>query len=735
MKGARSGSEHRPAMSALLARVGWATARHPWRTIGTWLAVLGTAVGLAAVFGAGTHDVYDIPGAPSQTASTLIEQRFPEQGGTSARVVLHRPDGTTLEAAALTALTARLATVEHVIGVLPPRISQDGRTALLDLRYDIAVNDLTGSEGVDALTAAIEPTQRAGYQVDLGGELPENFSKPGGTAEVIGILAALGILVLAFGNLIAAGLPVAVALVGLGLGMSCVRLLAAVTDVSNTAPTIAVMVGIGVGVDYALLLVTRFAETLRAGYSVPQSAAVATATAGQSVVFAGTTVLASLLGLRFAGLPIYASYGYATLLVVLAIMLTSVTLVPALCGLAEARVLDRRSRARVRRGAPVRGGRAVTLTHRWATRVGRSPLPWALAALVLLLTLAAPALDMRTWPQDAGSQPTSKTTRRAYDQIATAFGPGANGPLVLVADLGRLPAADLERVVDGVQRTRGVSVVGAPVLSPAGDLALIPVEPATGPQDVATSDLLVRLRDTLPASVHVGGLTAVYKDIADILDRRLAVVVMFVVALALVLLTAVFRSVVVAVKAALMNLLSVAAAYGVMVALFQWGWGVSLLGLPHAVAVSSFVPVLMFAVLFGLSMDYEVFLLSRIREHWLATGHNRNSVVEGLAGTGRVITSAAAIMVAVFAAFALDSDIVVKMTGVGMATAVLLDASLVRMVLVPATMALLGRANWWLPAWLDRLLPHLDVEGLGAHPSARTPGADPPPRSCPGARR
>lgn len=718
-------------VSALLARIGTFAAVHPWRVIWGWLAGLVLVAGLAAGFGAGTHDDYEIPGARSELAGRLVQDRFPEQNGADARVVLHRPDGASLDPGDVETLRERLEQLPGVSAVAPARRSEDGATALIAVQYRVQVNDMPGSTGVDGLRSAAAPLEQAGLQVELGGQVPENFTSPGGTAEVIGMLAALAILVLAFGNLVAAGLPIAVALVGLGVGMSAVRLLAGVTDVSTTAPTIATMVGIGVGVDYALLLVTRYAEGLRSGLPVAAAVAAANATAGQSVVFAGSTVLASLLGLRFAGLPIYSSYGYATLLVVTAIMAASVTLVPALCAMAGPRVLGRRARRRLQAGRAVRTSRAITRTHRWARRVGARPLPWALGTLAVLLLLAAPSLDMRTWPQDAGSQPTSNTTRRAYDLIAAQFGPGANGPLVLVADLTVLPADRLEPALSAAAAVPGVHSVTPPLLNPAKDLALVGLEPDTGPQDVATEALINRLRAELPAGVEVGGLTAAYADIARLLDSRLPLVVAFVVALALLLLTAVFRSIVVAVKAALMNLLSVAAAYGVMVAVFQWGWGVGPLGLPHPVPVSSFVPVLMFAVLFGLSMDYEVFLLSRIRELWLATGDARGSVVEGLAGTGRVITSAAAIMVAVFAAFAFDADVIVKMTGVGMASAVLLDATAVRLVLVPSTMALLGRLNWWLPRWLDRLLPRLDVEGR--QPSTRVPR--PAPEPTPGAGR
>jgi RND superfamily putative drug exporter len=483
------------------------------------------------------------------------------------------------------------------------------------------------------------------------------------------------------------------------------------------------------------LLVTRFVEGLRAGLPVPDAAARANGTAGVSVVFAGTTVLVSLIGLRLADLSTYTTVGIATLLVVLSVMLTSITLVPALCGLVGRRVLGRRARrapgADAAAGRPRAAEPGATATARWAHRVGRRPWPWALGALTLLLVLAAPVLGMRTWPQDAGSQPESNTTRIAYDLVADEFGPGANGPFLLAVDLtgtaGSAGQTVVSQLTERVAADPGVAAVAPPVLNPAGDAALIIVQPTTGPQDEATVELLHRLRAELPQTVRVTGLTAVFADISDRLADRLWVVIAFVVGVSLLLLTAAFRSVIVAVKAAAMNLLSVAAAYGVMVAIFQWGWGAELLGLPHAVAISSWVPILMFTILFGLSMDYQVFLLSRIREDYLATDDPRGSVVRGLAGTGRVITCAAAIMVAVFVGFGLDADPVVKMMGVGMAVAVLIDATVVRMVLVPATMSILGRANWWLPRWLDRVLPHLDTEGSDPRPvgSADPTGGDP----------
>ncbi len=597
------------------------------------------------------------------------------------------------------------------------RPSEDGDTALIPVRYLVPVTDFKGTEAIDALWTAAEPASDKGLQVELGGQVAENIQAPSGTAEAIGIVAALIIMVLALGSIVAAGLPLVVALFGLGAGMSVIYLLAAVTDISVTAPTVATMVGLGVGIDYALLLVSRFTEGLRRGLSTVDAAAEATETAGASVLVAGSTVLISLFGLAFAGLATYTSFGYATFVTVSFVMLSALTLVPALCGLAGRRMLPRKER----RGLKVEIKQ--NLTERFARAVAAKPWPVAIVGLLVLLALAAPVLGMRTWPQDAGSQPTSNTTRQAYDLISSEYGAGANGPLVVAIDLRKVAPDTLPALVEKLRTEPGIAAVTPPVTNAANDAAVIFIEPATGPQDERTTELLDRLRaDVLPADAKTTGLVAVFADIVDRLADRLWVVVVFVVAMSLLLLTVLFRAPVVALKAAAMNLLSVAAAYGVITAVFQWGWGATWLGLPGAVPVSSWVPILMFAVLFGLSMDYEVFLLSRVREYWLATGDAHGSVVRGLASTGRVITSAAAIMVAVFIGFALDPDVTVKMVGTGMAVAVLIDATIVRMFLVPAVMTLLGKGNWWIPRWLDRILPRFSVE---SHSPQEEPGPAP----------
>jgi RND superfamily putative drug exporter len=679
-----------------LHRLGLATARHPWRTIAAWVIVL-VALGAAATTWGGTpRDDWNVPGARAQTGIEQLRAHLPAAGGTVAQVVVH--DRSALDPAVLDTTRAGLGALRHALPVDAPQISADGDTALFTVRYDVPATDPDVMGTLEPLEDATRTARDAGYRVEFGGELPGTATELAGRGELIGIGVALLLLVIAFGSVLAAGLPIAVALGGLVAGSSGIALLAGLTDVSTSAPTIATMVGLGVGIDYALLLVTRHVERLRAGLTPVQAAAVATATAGRSVVGAGLVVLVSLLGLRLAKLPTYDSFGFATGLTVLGVMVAAVTLVPALCALAGPRLLSRRSRRRAAGATVARPQVSAGITARVVAGVARRPVVWGLLALVTLLALAAPALGMRTWPQDGGSQPTSLTTRQAHDLIGAEYGPGANGTLTLVADRDRLGADEVTALHAQVDALSDVVASTPVVTSPDGRLAVWDVQPRTAPTETATTDLIDQLRDdVLPAGVEVTGGTALLADISTMLGERLWIVVGFVVAMSVLLLTVMFRSVVVPLKAAAMNLLSIGAAYGVMTLVFQHAWGSALLGVDHAVPVSSWVPILMFTVLFGLSMDYEVFLLSAVRESWLSTGDARGSVVAGVASTARVISMAAAIMVAVFLGFATEQELVVKMLGVGLAVAVGLDATLVRLVLVPATMTLLGRWNWWAP--------------------------------------
>ncbi|WP_457254378.1 MMPL family transporter [Pedococcus sp. P5_B7] len=697
-----------------LYRLGHGAAAHPWRTLGAWVVLALVVVGLAATIGGTPQDDYNVPGARSQVGIDQLRAHLPGAGNTAARVVVHDRTGARPTDASLAELATRLQAMPHVVQVFPAERSADGDTAVVNVSYDAPVTDPDLMGNLDPMEAAVAPLRATGVQVELGGELPESAAAPmAGRGELIGIVAALVILVFAFGSVVSAGLPIGTALVGLGVGSAGITLLAAATDVSTAAPMVATMVGLGVGIDYALLLVTRHAEYLAQGFSVTESAGRAAATAGRSVVFAASTVLVSLMGLRLAGLPVYSSFGFSTGIAVLSVMAASLTLVPVLCRFAGRRLLPRSVRRAARRSdtgdvvaKPVR----MPLTARWAVKVAKRPLLWAMSAAIVMLTLAVPALDMRTWPQDPSSQSTELTTRRAYDLVSAEFGAGTNGPLTVVVDRTRLDESAVTGLARDLEARADIVAVTPAVTSPDSAITVFDAIPAFGPTDERTAGLVRAVRAQLPAGAELTGGTAFFADIAEMLAGRLWIVIAFVVAVSVLLLAMVFRSVVIPVKAAVMNLLSIGAAYGVLTAVFQWGWATDLLGLDHPLAVSSWVPILMFAILFGLSMDYEVFLLSRIREDWARTGDSHGSVVRGLSATGRVISSAAAIMVAVFLGFASEVDVVVEQLGVGMAVAILLDATVVRMVLVPATMSLLGDWNWWVPRWLDRVLPHVRAE-------------------------
>ncbi|MCU1397171.1 MAG: transporter [Acidimicrobiales bacterium] len=524
------------------------------------------------------------------------------------------------------------------------------------------------------------------------------------------------VLLVAFGSVIAAGIPIGTAVFGIFIGLSLIGLMAGATDVPAVSTLLATMIGLGVGIDYSLFVVTRHRSFLQEGHSPADAAGLANATSGSAVLFAGTTVVIALAGLRFAGIPGIAVMGLASAVVVVVAMLAAVSLLPALLGLAG----DRIDRFHVggRRKTVSSGSATTTWSARWAHVVSQRPWRFLVASLAVLLVLAVPVMSMRTGVADDGNADPSLTYRKAYDMLSEGFGRGFGGPLTIVID-GDHVAAQADAARDAISRTPGVVRVIPAIVDPAGDTAIIIAIPTTSPQDSATAQLVHRLRSTvLPAVLdgsgahgYVTGQTAASIDISDRLSARLPLFIAAVIGLSFLLLMVVFRSLLVPLKAALMNLLSIGAAYGAVVAVFQWGWGKGLVGLHETVPISPFLPMIMFAVLFGLSMDYEVFLLSRIREEFSKTGDSRSSVVDGLGGTARVITSAALIMISVFASFLLVPDVEIKMFAVGLTVAVLVDATIVRMVLVPATMELMGDANWWLPGWLDRLLPNIDIEG------------------------
>ncbi len=591
-------------------------------------------------------------------------------------------------------------------------VSSDGRVAMIRLQYPV-IDELDPIDLENLKGIAVEAGPGSGLRLETSGDLFFAFEESEtNVGELLGLLAAGVILLLAFGSVIAMGLPIGIALIGLGVGVSALSLVTLIIDIPSFAPVVGAMVGLGVGIDYSLFLVTRHREFLVLGFTVEESVGKAVATAGQSVIVAGGVVVIAILGLAVSGIPFMTAAGVAVSLIVAVMVAASVTLLPALLGLAGHRVNGLRSRRRESLADRAAGHR----WHRWGGHVSRHAWGYAIGGTALLLALAAPALSLRLGFPDEGALPDSRTERRAFDLLADGFGSGINGPLVIVVDTSADPEV-VEPLAAAIKADPGIASVSAAEVNADGSVTTLVAIPSTSPQDAATVATIDRIRaEVFPsvlggrqATAHVGGQTATWGDLGDRVGDRLPVFILAVVLLSFLLLTLVFRSVLVPLKAAVMNLLSIGAAYGVLVMVFQWGWGKDLIGLEETVPVIAFIPMFMFAILFGLSMDYEVFLLSRIREEYVRTGDNIASVVQGIASTARVITSAALIMIAVFFGFVLGEDPSIKMMGLGLATAIFLDATVVRLVLVPATMTLLGDANWWLPGWLDRLLPRIDV--------------------------
>ncbi|MFD7631618.1 MMPL family transporter [Streptomyces sp. NPDC059851] len=751
-------------LSKALLRLGASAARHPWRVIAAWLIAATLAVLAAVAFGGRTADSMTAPGLDSQRAAELIERAGTGQEGMTAQVVVTPLDGGATffdddgARTALTRLQTEVKRLPHVLGTSDPAgaldaggdtavrgglVSADGRIAVVRVQYPD--QSRLSAEDLDALVELGDRLRaELPLRIEMGGNLFYAFSDPdGGASELIGLLAAAAILFLAFGSLVAAALPIGMAVFGLTIGVATMTVLAGVTDVPTFAPVLGSMVGLGVGIDYALFVLARHREYLARGLDPHEAAGRAVATAGRPVVFAGVVVVVSILGLAVANVPFMTVGGLAVSIVVLIMVLASVTLLPAFLGAAGPRLAraGRIGRALqtgklgrlARRRDGVAGAAPAAGWRRWIGHVSRHPVLYAIGAAGLLLTATLPVLGLRVGLPDDGSLPPSRTERRAYDLVAEGFGPGINGPLVIAADPTGDPGV-LDRLVGAVAADPGIASVAPTHIDRATGIATLVVFPTTSPQDKATADTIARLRtDVLPTAIghgparaHVGGAAASLSDVGQRTSQRLPVFVAAVLAMSFLLLMLVFRSILVPLKAVLLNLLSIGAAYGIMVAVFQWGWGGALIGLEATVPIVSFIPMFLFAILFGLSMDYEVFLLSRVREEYLRTGDNGTAIVEGVSRTARIITSAALIMVAVFLSFAVAEDPSSKMFGLGLATAIFIDATVVRMVLVPATMTLLGRTNWWLPKWLDRMLPRgpvgtddTDAESTGEAPRPR----------------
>ncbi|MEE1832088.1 MMPL family transporter [Streptomyces sp. SP17KL33] len=744
---------------AALAR--WCV-RHRLVAVLLWLlAFAGTAAG-AAVAGAAYSNDYKTPGTESSRATELLNEGFPAVSGDSATVVWHTSDRTASDRTAsdgtasdgtasdgtagvraaaveqtMTRTLDEIADLPGVAAVTDPydgadggRISEDGRTAYATVTFDQPAEDVDKAQA-EAVVDTAKAAEGDGLQVELGGTSIGLTETSGGhLAEIVGVLVAAVVLFLAFGSLAASLLPIATALVSVGTAYAGITLLGHAMTVADFAPMLGTLIGLGVGIDYALFIVTRHRRGLKRGLSVEEAARSAVATTGRAVVFAGATVCIALLGMLILRLGFLNGVAIAASLTVVLTVAASVTLLPALLSFIGMRALSRRERRRLAEHGP-EPELPTGFAARWSAFVERHPKKLGALALVVMTLLALPTLGLRLGTSDQGNDPQTTTTRQAYDLLAGGtsrssaaesgggFGPGVNGPLTLVTEVdGAADEVALDNLDTTLRATEGVSAVTPVTYNTGGDTAYLTVVPDSSPQSARTSELVERLRDeVLPRAetgtsleLHVGGVTAGYDDFADVIVGKLPLFVGVVIGLGCLLLLLAFRSVGIPLKAAAMNVAAVAAAFGVVVAIFQWGWGSELLGLGRAGPIEPFLPVIMVSVLFGLSMDYQVFLVSRMYEEWLETGDNRRAVRVGLAETSRVINSAAVIMISVFLAFVLSGDRVIAMFGIALAAAVALDAFVLRTLLVPALMHMLGGANWWLPRWLDRRMPRISIE-------------------------
>jgi RND superfamily putative drug exporter len=709
-------------MTRSLARLADIAYRRRGRMVIAWIVATVVIIGLGSSLKGEYEADYNTPGSESKAASDLTEREFGGYSGQEVFVVWKDESGAMSPAAKkrIDAFLGEAAQVDNVEKQTSIRVSDDGKIATTTLPLTVPGWEMTKEDG-EQLVSAAEGNSGDGLQIKLGGD-PIYRAQEGASPEGYGFLGAAIVLLIAFGSIVAAGLPLVIALVGLGISTGGLMLLLAnVLDVPDWTAAVAGLIGIGVGVDYSLLVLTRFRAALHGGKNRHDAVVEAVTTAGRSVLIAGCTVVIAVLGLVLTGLPYMYGVAISASMAVLVVMLAAVTLLPALLSFLGPKV-DRLRIPILGRTAKTEGGEE-SIAGRWSHAVQRRPWIALIAGTAVLLALAAPALGMRLGFPDAGNDPPDTMTRQAYDLISEGFGPGANGPIVIAAETpGPAARGDVGRLVADLQADHGVDYVAKPVFNESGEAALINVIPTTSPQAEATQDLVRRIRDDIVpgalagSGVHakVGGVTAALEDQSVYMVDRMPLFIAGVVGLSFLLLLVAFHSPLISLKAAIMNLLSVSAAYGVMTLVAQGGAVGKLIGIDHEVPIAPFMPVMMFAILFGLSMDYEVFLISRIREEYLKDGDTRRAVADGLAKTARVITAAAAIMVVVFLAFVASPEVFLKLFGIGLAAAIFLDATVVRMVLVPAVMQLLGKYNWWIPDWLERLLPSLDVETVAA---------------------
>lgn len=721
-----------------------------------WLLALGGTAAGAVFAGSSYTNDYEAPGTESGHAAALLKSGFTNLGGDTDTIVWHTDDSTVRAADVEQKMTRTLDAVEQLPGVGDvsgpytqagaAQISADGRTAYATVTFDGQADDVPVAQA-EAVVSTAKAASGEHLRVELGGSAVALTEAPAvHLSEAIGVAVAAVVLFIAFGSLAASMLPIATALVSVGTAYAGIMLLGHVMTVADFAPMLGMLVGLGVGIDYALFIVTRHRRGLRRGMSVPEAAQHAVATTGRAVVFAGATVCIALLGMLILRLSFLNGVAVAASLTVVLTVAAAVTLLPALLSLIGMRALSRRERRRLAEHGP-QPDLPTGFAARWSAFVERHPKLLGGIAVVVMLVLALPTFSLHLGSSDQGNNAKSSTTRQAYDLLADGFGPGVNGPLTIAA---QLDGADDRLAMDALpatlRATDGVASADPVTYNSSGDTAFVTVVPDSAPQSQQTSELVDRLRtDVLPKAAdntslqtHVGGVTASYDDFGQIIIGKLPLFIGVVIGLGCLLLLMAFRSVGIPLKAAVMNVAAVASSFGVVVAIFQWGWGSELLGLGSSGPIEPFLPVIMVSVLFGLSMDYQVFLVGRMYEEWLETGDNRRAVRVGLAETSRVINSAAVIMISVFLAFVLSGDRVIAMFGIALAAAVALDAFVLRTLLVPALMHLLGGANWWMPGWLDRRLPRLSIEPPDCRaPRAKIPGAaaSPDDEAVPAARR
>ena len=687
-----------------------------------WIVLAVGVLAASQAVGKRNANNFSLPNTDSQRAIDLLQSRFPAQAGDADQIVFRTRQGKLNDAsarAAIAPLLGRIARLPHVAGVVSPydagakAISKAGTIGFATVEFDQRANELPKA-AIDRVINAAEGVRSSALQVELGGQAIKQAQQTSlGFATGVGLAAAVVVLLLSFGSLLAMGLPIVTALFGLGAGLGVIGLGSHLVDMVDFSSELALMIGLGVGIDYALFIVTRYRDAYREnGGDIEAALELAMNTAGRAILFAGATVVIALLGMFALGVSFLYGVAIAASLGVLLVLAASLTLLPALLMFTGKRV------GRVRRGRSRAREPRAGFWIRWVGLIQRFPAWAAIGSTALLLLLAAPALGLRLGASDSGNDPLKQTTRHAYDLLAAGFGSGFNGPLQLAV---RLPAAggnaDLTRFTTALRQTPGIASVAAPRLNPTRDTAAIAVYPTTSPESAQTTGLVKRLRgEVLPplaratgATVYVGGATATQVDFAHVLSGKLPLFIGMVVLLSALLLLVVFRSLLIPLQAAIMNLLSIAAALGVVQAIFERGWLAGLIGVQPG-PIDAFIPVMVFAIVFGLSMDYEVFLVSRIHEEWQHRGDASAAVREGLSRTGRVITAAAAVMVAVFASFAAGDDRVLKLFGVAMATAVFLDAIVIRSILMPAVLELSGRYTWAFPRWADRRLPRLAIE-------------------------